>query len=556
MPAYRYQKGDRPLDGYVIEYALGRGGFGEVYFALSDAGREVALKAVQNFEEIELRGISHCMNLKSPHLVMIFDVKHDADGDPWVIMEYVSGPSLREILDESPQGIGEEQAGYFLRELTKGMADLHDAGIVHRDLKPHNIFFEDGRVKIGDYSLSKAITTSHRSGHTTTVGSVHYMAPEIGLGRYDKTVDIYALGVILYEMLTGAPPYVGDSAGEVLMKHLSAQPDVSQLSEPFAKTVAKAMRRDPAERFQSVGEMMRSISVGDETAYSRPPVSLSMIGEREARRRGKNNDGPSALQETMATPVPLRDTRDDQDSMPFERPSGPGLKGLGLWWRRGALVPLASDPSPIYLRFPMAMVVCFLMIPFGCVTDSRGPWSWSNVMALTFLWAILGSALCWIYLSVLPRSDRFLSAIGTRILTVIPAGIATIFAGNLWSNRDFDQYLGLVIGLLMTQLFPDWRCYLAADRFPRVGMAKTMLVGGIAFLFAWMINQDFETTFLASALAMSLAMVVQIVAPQGRRLSASPPRSNPSSNQIDSHPAASLATSDLQDQALATQDSP
>jgi len=183
MTAYRYQPGDRPLDGYTVRHALGRGGFGEVYFAHSDAGREVAIKAVQNYEDIELRGISHCMNLKSPHLVMIFDVRSGHDGIPWIIMEYVSGPSLRGILDESPDGIGTEQAVYFLRELTQGLDYLHGAGVVHRDLKPHNIFFEEGTVKIGDYSLSKAITASHRSGHTTSVGSVHYMAPEISMGN-------------------------------------------------------------------------------------------------------------------------------------------------------------------------------------------------------------------------------------------------------------------------------------------------------------------------------------------------------------------------------------
>ena len=72
MPRFQHQSGDRPLDGYTIEYALGRGGFGEVYFAVSDAGRQVALKGVQNYEEIELRGIGHCMNLKSQHLVSIF----------------------------------------------------------------------------------------------------------------------------------------------------------------------------------------------------------------------------------------------------------------------------------------------------------------------------------------------------------------------------------------------------------------------------------------------------------------------------------------------------
>ena len=101
MPNYRYQQGDQPLEGYTIQYALGRGGFGEVYFGVSDSGREVALKAVQNYEDVELRGISHCMNLKSPHLVTIFDVRRGQGGVPWVIMEYVSGPSLHEVLTEA-----------------------------------------------------------------------------------------------------------------------------------------------------------------------------------------------------------------------------------------------------------------------------------------------------------------------------------------------------------------------------------------------------------------------------------------------------------------------
>ena len=155
MLPFRYQHGDRPLDGYTIQHGVGRGGFGEVYYALSDSGRQVALKAVQNYQEIELRGIGHCMNLKSPYLVSIFDVKQGSEGQPFVIMEFVSGPSLRQLLDESPQGLGTAKAAYFLREIAKGLTHLHDCGIVHRDLKPHNVFYEDGFVKIGDYSLAR-----------------------------------------------------------------------------------------------------------------------------------------------------------------------------------------------------------------------------------------------------------------------------------------------------------------------------------------------------------------------------------------------------------------
>ena len=172
MAIYRYQHGDRPLDGFTIQHGLGRGGFGEVYYAVSDAGREVALKAVQNYEDIELRGIKHCMNLKHPQLVSIFDIKHTHDGLPFVVMEYIDGPSLRDILDSHPDGLGAAKAAFFLQEIIKGLAYLHDCGVVHRDLKPHNVFYENGVVKIGDYSLSKAISTSHRSGvgrHTLPV---------------------------------------------------------------------------------------------------------------------------------------------------------------------------------------------------------------------------------------------------------------------------------------------------------------------------------------------------------------------------------------------------
>src|SRR5450432_4224124 len=255
MLAYQYKHGDRPLEGYTIQRAAGRGGFGVVYYAVSDSGREVALKVVTGYEQIELRGISQCMNLKSPYLVTIFDVKYNAEGRPFVIMEFVSGPSLRQLLDEHPSGLGEQKAAFFLREIVKGLTFLHDCGIVHRDLKPGNVFYENGSVKIGDYGLSKAISTSQHSGQTITVGTVHYMAPEIGAGKYDRSIDIYAMGAVLYEMLTGTVPFIGASPSEILMKHLSAQPDCTGISEPFATAIRRAMAKDPNERFQSIQEM-------------------------------------------------------------------------------------------------------------------------------------------------------------------------------------------------------------------------------------------------------------------------------------------------------------
>lgn len=262
--AYTFKHGDRPLDGYTMQRGIGRGGFGEVYYAISDGGREVAIKYLRDNAEIELRGVTACMNMKSPHLVSIFDVKRNAEGEYFIIMEHVAGPSLRDLLVAEPNGLGVEKATYFLCELAKGLSYLHDRGIVHRDMKPANIFYEDGQVKIGDYGLSKFISVSRHSAQTTSVGTVHYMAPEVGSGHYTRGIDIYALGVMLYEMLLGKVPFEGSSLGEILMKHLTEQPEVDQLPEPFGKVIRKALEKDPKDRYATAEEMVAEVlAVGD-----------------------------------------------------------------------------------------------------------------------------------------------------------------------------------------------------------------------------------------------------------------------------------------------------
>jgi serine/threonine protein kinase/TM2 domain-containing membrane protein YozV len=310
MDAYQYKYGDRPLEGFTIQRAAGRGGFGEVYYAISDSGRQVALKVVQNYEQIELRGITQCMNLKSPHLVTIFDVRHNEQGKPFVIMEYVSGPSLSDLLKESPGGLGTQKAAFFLREIGKGLSYLHECGIVHRDLKPSNIFYENGYVKIGDYGLTKAISTSRHVSHTITVGTVHYMAPEIGAGHYDRSVDIYALGVLLYEMITGQVPFLGASPAEILMKHLTANPPLDNIEEPFARVIRKAMAKDPNERYQTVQAMVEDV-FGAETVRNSvsqfSPEELSVVAEHVAQKiKGAQRHEPQ-----QEANIPHRDEASD-----------------------------------------------------------------------------------------------------------------------------------------------------------------------------------------------------------------------------------------------------
>ena len=267
----------RPLEGYTIKRAIYRGGFGEVYYALTDAGREVALKLLQNNTEVELRGVQQCLNLSHPNLVTIFDIRQDGDGDHWILMEYVAGETLDATLRRYPDGMPMEEIRRWLPGLAAGVTFLHDRGIVHRDLKPGNVFIESGVVKVGDVGLSKFIAPSKRSAHTQSVGTVYYMAPEVAKGKYGKQVDVYAIGIMLYEMLTGRVPFDGESTGEILMKHLSSAPDLSPLPPRLRPIIAQALQKDPARRFSSVtalAEEFERAVLGKQVALEIPESSF------------------------------------------------------------------------------------------------------------------------------------------------------------------------------------------------------------------------------------------------------------------------------------------
>lgn len=257
---FRYEPESKPLDGYTIKRAIQRGGFGEVYYALSDGGKEVALKLLQANADVELRGIAQCLNLKHSNLLTIFDVKESAAGEQFVIMEYVAGRTLGEVIAGKPDGIDLESVEDMLNQIAAGADYLHERGIVHRDLKPANIYLENGLIKIGDVGLAKFISESCRSAQTQSVGTVYYMAPEIAHGRYGKEVDVYAIGVMLYEMLTGNVPFDGESTGEILMKQLSAEPDLSTLPPAIRPVVERALAKDPEKRTSSAAQLSQEFS--------------------------------------------------------------------------------------------------------------------------------------------------------------------------------------------------------------------------------------------------------------------------------------------------------
>ncbi|MFZ5829663.1 MAG: serine/threonine-protein kinase [Planctomycetota bacterium] len=363
---FLHASGSRPLSGYTIKRGVGQGGFGEIYYAVSDAGKEVALKLVRRNLDVELRGIRHCLNLKHPNLLDLYDIRQDDGGDTWVVMEYVGGPSLESALAANPQGMPADVALRWLQGIAAGVAYLHDHGIVHRDLKPGNVFMTDGLVKVGDYGLSKFISCSRRSGHTESIGTVHYMAPEVANGRYGKEIDVYALGVMLYEMLTGRVPFDGESVGEVLMKHLTAQPDVSVLAEPFRSVLARALEKDPEQRFHSVEEMMAALPtpVAAPKGFAYDPAAD--FGARASRQPDARWGAGHRRQPRMADTV-AHSRGGPLDDEPIWRTVRDTWHRVQHGWRE------ANLPTPLKFMILVALVLALFMsaqvlVPFVVTT--------------------------------------------------------------------------------------------------------------------------------------------------------------------------------------------
>ena len=415
---FTYSTGQRPLDGYTIKRGIGKGGFGEVYFALSDGGKEVALKMLRgDHAEIELRGIRQCLNLKHPHLVALYDVKTDHHGTPWVIMEYVAGETLNALLNRHPRGLPLELIQQWFPSLCRAVNYLHEHGIVHRDLKPANIFVEQGLVKIGDYGLSKSMSPSHRNAQTCSVGTVHYMAPEISSGNYNKSVDIYALGVLLYEMLTGTPPFDGDSAQEIMMKHLMAVPDLTRVPPAFHAVLAKILAKDPQERHATAAELVTEIeSLFADIGLAPQPIWIK-TSPMTAQPAGKSHVPPLPQADDdlpVAQPVPrLRRGNHDQTTMAVTK----------------AATPVSVGPMPLRVRFSEV----------------------ATALLLSAILAVMASAL----LAALNLSDdlnglgtMFFLTLGVCWAVLLPAPFWTTKEGDDWGRRLILMTAGGMVGLL------------------------------------------------------------------------------------------------------------
>ncbi len=257
---------------YEILEEVGSGGMAVVYKAKCKLlNRFVAIKVLrpdlQNDEEFVRRfrvEAQAAASLTHPNIVSIFDVGNEA-GLHYIVMEYVEGITLKEYIDEKHILPWREAVGYAV-QIAKGLEQAHKNSIIHRDIKPHNIIMKnDGVLKVTDFGIARANVQSTMTCEDTAIGSVHYISPEQARGGYtDERSDIYSLGIVLYEMLTGTVPFDSERPVTVAIMHLQDKPVAPRehnlsIPLPLEKIVLKAMAKEVSGRYFSVTEMISEL---------------------------------------------------------------------------------------------------------------------------------------------------------------------------------------------------------------------------------------------------------------------------------------------------------
>lgn len=263
----------KKLDGrYELLELVGVGGMADIYKAKDiTENRIVAVKILKNeFNGSEdflrrFRNESKAIALLShPNIVKIYDVGF-TDKIQFIVMEYIDGITLTEYIEQ--QGVLKwRDAVHFTLQILKALQHAHDRGIVHRDIKSQNVMLlSDGTIKVMDFGIARFNRETDKTISEKAIGSVHYISPEQARGDVtDEKSDIYSVGVMLYEMLTGKKPFDGDSPVAIALMHMSSQPKKmteinSSIPEGLEEITTKAMQKEPSKRYQTAGEMIKDI---------------------------------------------------------------------------------------------------------------------------------------------------------------------------------------------------------------------------------------------------------------------------------------------------------
>ena len=266
---------NRTLDNrYTILEHIGGGGMADVFRAHDKLlDRSVAVKVLRpqftNDEEFVTRfrrEAQAAARLSHPNIVNMYDVGRDEETD-YIVMEYISGETLKEKI-QTDGSLTVELAIRIALEIAEALEHAHQNNLIHCDIKPHNILVtRSGRIKVTDFGIARAVTSATMTHTGTIIGSVHYFSPEQAKGSaIGAKSDIYSLGVVLYEMLTGSVPFTGETPVSIALKHLQEDPkplrDVNPAIPPIVEAVVlKAMAKEPEARFENITEMIADLKL-------------------------------------------------------------------------------------------------------------------------------------------------------------------------------------------------------------------------------------------------------------------------------------------------------
>ncbi|MHC4294954.1 MAG: serine/threonine-protein kinase, partial [Planctomycetota bacterium] len=279
---------------YAVERELGEGGMATVYLATDlKHHRQVAIKvlrpelaAVLGAERF-VQEIKTTANLQHPHILPLFD-SGEADGFLYYVMPFIDGESLRDKLNRETQ-LGVEEAVKITTEVADALDYAHRQNVIHRDIKPENILLHDGRPMVADFGIALAVSAAAGGRKTETglsLGTPHYMSPEQATAEKDITArsDLYSLGSVLYEMLTGEPPHTGGSAQAIIMKIVTEPADpVTKIRKSVpahvAAATAKSLEKLAADRFESAAKFAEALT---NPAFTLPTTRTTMVAGVQA----------------------------------------------------------------------------------------------------------------------------------------------------------------------------------------------------------------------------------------------------------------------------------
>lgn len=294
-------KGQKINDRYEIIRSIGEGGMANVYLGYDTIlDRNVAIKILrgdlsgdEKFVRRFQREALSASSLAHPNIVEMYDVGED-DGLYYIVMEYVDGKTLKQLLKKRGNLTLSEAIDIML-QLTDGMSHAHDSYIVHRDLKPQNIMIkDDGQIKITDFGIAMALNSTQLTQTNSVMGSVHYLPPEQASGK-GSTIksDIYSMGIIFYELLSGSLPFRGDNAVEIALKHMrdplpSLRDENPAIPQSIENIILRATAKNPKNRYEDARSMHEDLLTAlDENRMNEEPIKYKYPEHEEVPKKKK-----------------------------------------------------------------------------------------------------------------------------------------------------------------------------------------------------------------------------------------------------------------------------